>query len=192
MVHSERTQANPEIHALTHIQTVPPRARAHLRRASLGRMQHQANQCRPYDSLVAGIIRRMPYLRARPNLRNIGGAVRQPGISPGRQRRFPGHVCERFTELPAIVSALRTEVKCGPWGQRDVPMAHYKYPQLLQQVNTPAYDQLHHPGNITPDSGIYRCEVCGWEVVSERGNPFPPPNHHTHPGFQPIKWRLAA
>jgi hypothetical protein len=71
-------------------------------------------------------------------------------------------------------------------------MAHYKYPQLLQKVDGAAYDRLYHPGNITTYSGIYRCEVCGWEVVSERGKPFPPQNHHTHPSLQPIQWRLAV
>lgn len=71
-------------------------------------------------------------------------------------------------------------------------MASYKYQQYLAQNNHAAFDALHHPGNVTPDSGVYRCEVCGWEVVSERGKPFPPQNHHTHPMRQPIQWRLVV
>lgn len=72
-------------------------------------------------------------------------------------------------------------------------MAHYKYPQVLQKVDGGAYDQFHHPGNITPDSGIYRCEVCGWEIVSEKFKTFPPQSHHTHAiGLGPIQWRLIV
>jgi len=71
-------------------------------------------------------------------------------------------------------------------------MAHYKYPAFLEQRQDAAYDALYHPGNITPDSGIYRCQMCGWEVVSERNKSFPPQNHHTHPGREPIQWRLIV
>jgi hypothetical protein len=34
--------------------------------------------------------------------------------------------------------------------------------------------------------------MCGWEVVSERNKSFPPQNHHTHPGREPIQWRLIV
>lgn len=71
-------------------------------------------------------------------------------------------------------------------------MAQFKYGSFLVQSQSTAYDSLYHPGHITPDSGIYRCEVCGWEVVSEHGNPFPPQDHHTHPSRQPIQWRLVV
>lgn len=71
-------------------------------------------------------------------------------------------------------------------------MAQYKYGNFLVQSQSTAYDTLYHPGVATPDSGIYRCEVCGWEVVSERGKPFPPQNHHTHPMREPIQWRLVV
>lgn len=73
-------------------------------------------------------------------------------------------------------------------------MAQYKDPRYLARTDHSAFDALHHPGQITPDSGVYRCEVCGWEVVSEKGKPFPPQDHHTHPQnpYSPILWRLIV
>ena len=71
-------------------------------------------------------------------------------------------------------------------------MALYKNPNYLAQNQDAAFDVLHHPGNITPHSGIYRCEVCAWEVVSEFNKPFPPQTHHTHPMRQPIQWRMVV
>jgi hypothetical protein len=71
-------------------------------------------------------------------------------------------------------------------------MALYKYVQYLKQSQDGSFDAIHHPGNITQHSGVYRCEVCGWEVVSERNKPFPPQNHHTHPTMQPIQWKMVV
>lgn len=53
------------------------------------------------------------------------------------------------------------------------------------------FDEKHDPGEETPRSGIYRCEVCGVEATSEKGNPLPPPSHHKHEP-KAIKWRLVA
>jgi hypothetical protein len=72
-------------------------------------------------------------------------------------------------------------------------VAWYKYGHFLQQSTTNAYDVEYQPGQITPHSGIYRCMGCGREDVSEKGNPFPPQNHHQHTlaqGF--IRWRLIV
>jgi len=72
-------------------------------------------------------------------------------------------------------------------------MAQYKYSQFLSQETSTAYDTLHVPGDNTPNSGIYRCEVCGREVCSNKDNPLPPQNHHQHPaGSGAIKWRLIV
>lgn len=71
-------------------------------------------------------------------------------------------------------------------------MAIYKYPRFLSQSNHQAFDQLHGPGVSVPYSGLYRCEVCGHEIVSTFGNTFPPQNHHQHSGRQPIQWRLTV
>jgi hypothetical protein len=69
----------------------------------------------------------------------------------------------------------------------------YKYGNYLQQNNHSAFDSVHTPGTGTPDSGIYRCEACGDEVASNKGNPLPPQNHHQHsPGLGAIRWRLIV
>lgn len=72
-------------------------------------------------------------------------------------------------------------------------MAQYKYEKYLNQSNNTAYDSLHKPGENCPNSGIYRCESCGDEIASNKGNPFPPQNHHQHPpGKGGIQWRLIV
>lgn len=72
-------------------------------------------------------------------------------------------------------------------------MALYKYGNRLTQTNDTAFDQLYPPGAVCPHSGIYRCEACGDEIASNRGNPFPPQNHHQHtPGAGAIQWRLLV
>jgi hypothetical protein len=72
-------------------------------------------------------------------------------------------------------------------------MAQYKYAYYLNQSDNQAYDALYSPGTICPDSGIYRCEACGDEIASNKGNPFPPQNHHQHAlGAGAIRWRLIV
>ncbi|MBB2981761.1 hypothetical protein [Paraburkholderia tropica] len=72
-------------------------------------------------------------------------------------------------------------------------MAYYKYGNYLQQEQGAEFDVLHSPGNLTPHSGIYRCEVCGGSAVSTLGNPLPPQDHHNHAaGAGPIRWRLVT
>jgi hypothetical protein len=71
-------------------------------------------------------------------------------------------------------------------------VAVYKYSQLLSQNDNIAFDKLHSPGEYTPYSGIYRCDVCGKSDVSTQGHPLPPQNHHQHPQHQAIRWRLAV
>ena len=72
-------------------------------------------------------------------------------------------------------------------------MAQYKYPKYLNQNDHAAYDRLHEPGSICENSGIYRCESCGDEIASNKGNPFPPQNHKQHdPAKGAIRWRLVV
>jgi len=71
-------------------------------------------------------------------------------------------------------------------------MAQYKYGQYLTQVNDSAFDSLHKPGEATPHSGIYRCDGCGREIVSESWKIMPPQNHHQHSNNTPIQWRLIV
>lgn len=72
-------------------------------------------------------------------------------------------------------------------------MALYLYPQFVHQANPhDEFKKLYSPGTRTAWSGIYRCEVCGREVVHTYDKPLPPQNHHTHPQSQPIRWRLIV
>lgn len=72
-------------------------------------------------------------------------------------------------------------------------MALYKHAVFLTQSNDVAFDQIHLPGVATPVSGIYRCEGCGREIVSEHARPLPPQNHHQHtPAQGAIRWRLIV
>jgi len=71
--------------------------------------------------------------------------------------------------------------------------ALYKYPQILQQTDHAAFDEIHEPSVQTPYSGIYRCEGCGKCVVSVHPHPLPPQNHHQHTYQQgQIRWRLIV
>lgn len=55
-----------------------------------------------------------------------------------------------------------------------------------EAVWTTDYD----PGDTVPQSGIYKCQSCKREVTSNKGDPFPPPSHHSH-APKAVKWRLA-
>lgn len=72
-------------------------------------------------------------------------------------------------------------------------MAHYKYPQFLQQEDGAEYDTLHSPSQPAPLSGVYRCTGCGKSITAIRDRQLPPQNHHQHaPGQGPIQWRLVV
>lgn len=71
-------------------------------------------------------------------------------------------------------------------------MAYYKDATHLQQNNDANFDLHRHPGTQTPYSGIYRCVVCGHEVVSTHQHPLPPQNHHQHANRQQITWQLLV
>jgi hypothetical protein len=76
-------------------------------------------------------------------------------------------------------------------------MAYYKYTNDLHQDKGDAYDVVHKPGETTPHSGIYRCNSCGVEIVSESGKTFPPTRacslHHPS-GHAPgeVRWKLLV
>jgi hypothetical protein len=81
------------------------------------------------------------------------------------------------------------------WSQvgRLARMALYKYKHYLDDSDHKAFDLLCRPDDIAPDAGIYRCEVCGAEIVSERSRRLPPKTHHTHAEeLGPIQWRLIV
>lgn len=73
-------------------------------------------------------------------------------------------------------------------------MADYKNANYLSQNNHAAFDATHRAGSAAPYSGIYRCDVCGHEAVSTKGNTLPPQGgEHTHANYlTPIAWRLIV
>ena len=72
-------------------------------------------------------------------------------------------------------------------------MALYQYEQFIAKAKPhQEFNNLYHPGTRTTWSGIYRCEVCGKEVVHTFEKPLPPQNHHTHASLKPILWRLTV
>ncbi|WP_439842233.1 hypothetical protein [Aeromonas taiwanensis] len=72
-------------------------------------------------------------------------------------------------------------------------MAQYKYEKYLNKSDHSEYDKLYSPGDHCTNSGIYRCEACGDEIASNKGNPFPPQNHHQHSaGLGAIRWKLIV
>lgn len=75
-------------------------------------------------------------------------------------------------------------------------MALYKYAQDVASSNSDAFDKLYDPGITTPHSGIYKCNVCKYEVASIEGRPLPPPTDSNHGGWNctpgSVRWRLAV
>ncbi len=72
-------------------------------------------------------------------------------------------------------------------------MAQYKNIAYLTQSSDSAFDMLHKPGEATPHSGIFRCEGCGREIVSESLKTMPPQNHHQHSNPNvAIQWKLIV
>ena len=55
------------------------------------------------------------------------------------------------------------------------------------------WNVVHEPGEKVPNSGIYFCTGCDKEIASNKGDPFPPQNHHQHSsGKPPIRWKLLV
>lgn len=55
------------------------------------------------------------------------------------------------------------------------------------------WDTTYSPGHEVPLSGIYRCQGCGSEIASNKGDPFPPQNHHQHAWLGvDIAWQLIV
>ncbi len=53
------------------------------------------------------------------------------------------------------------------------------------------WTSTYSPGNEVPVSGIYRCIGCKKEITSNKGDPFPPQNHHQHTASQgAVEWKL--
>ncbi|MEP7125846.1 MAG: hypothetical protein ABJE95_33250 [Byssovorax sp.] len=72
-------------------------------------------------------------------------------------------------------------------------MALYKNVDFVAASTYAVFDGGHAPGVDAPSSGIYRCTVCGIEVVSTQGHPLPPLDHSNHsPKPSAGLWQLAV
>ncbi|MEY2559525.1 MAG: hypothetical protein QOE34_2950 [Verrucomicrobiota bacterium] len=72
-------------------------------------------------------------------------------------------------------------------------MALYKYSHYLTNSADPRFDPALEPGMTVPHCGIYKCQGCGCEIISNTGHPLPPQNHHQHALDQgAIAWRLIV
>jgi len=78
-------------------------------------------------------------------------------------------------------------------------MPNYKDGSVFNQLPSDGnFDTIHPPGQTAPFSGIYRCQSCGFEAVSTKGNALPPEyvcSVH-HPQWKgcsgAVSWRLVA
>lgn len=72
-------------------------------------------------------------------------------------------------------------------------MALYKNSSFVAVNSAAVFDDGHAPGVNAPRSGIYRCTVCGIEVVSTESHPLPPLDHSNHsPKPTSGLWQLAV
>ena len=72
-------------------------------------------------------------------------------------------------------------------------MAQYKYRDNVIQSSNAAFDTRHAPCTVASNPGIYRCVVCGEEIVRGKGRTLPPADHHPHAQGQPkIEWQLLV
>lgn len=70
-------------------------------------------------------------------------------------------------------------------------MAKYKYSDHVVQTDAGAFDQSYKPGQVVPNSGIYRCRTCGNEIAVSKGQAIPP-YHHEHIVLGAVSWSLLV
>lgn len=72
-------------------------------------------------------------------------------------------------------------------------MPNYKDKKFFICVQSTGFDVLHAPLSPVHASGIYRCVGCGFEVISNTGDPLPAADHHAHSPWQgSILWQLVV
>jgi hypothetical protein len=77
-------------------------------------------------------------------------------------------------------------------------MPNYKNGTYFQQNQSPLFDHTYPPGALTPTSGVYRCDACGFEAVSTKDHPLPPATDcRRHSSAWnctsgDVRWRLVA
>jgi hypothetical protein len=71
-------------------------------------------------------------------------------------------------------------------------MAKYKDLTNFSPSTDDQFDKLFNPGDRVWWSGIYRCVVCGHEVVHVNDKPLPLQNHQHKPEQGGIQWKLLV
>jgi len=72
-------------------------------------------------------------------------------------------------------------------------MAQYKYSHYLTNFPDSKFDPAQPPAATTLHTGIYKCQGCGTEVISQAGDPLPARSHHQHSLDQgEFAWRLIV
>lgn len=74
-------------------------------------------------------------------------------------------------------------------------MAYYADETVVKKTGKPDLEHwtaTHKPGEKVPLSGIYKCNGCDHEIAANKGDPFPPQNHHQHNPKSSIIWRLIV
>lgn len=71
-------------------------------------------------------------------------------------------------------------------------MAVYKHHDFLQQSSHQAFDTALAAGDISVYTGIFRCTVCGREVIARTGETLPDASHHVHAGGVDMRWQLVV
>jgi hypothetical protein len=77
--------------------------------------------------------------------------------------------------------------------RKGAAIAEYQDAKCVRSVVTDQFDELHHPGEPAPTSGIYRCIHCGHEALVGNDKTLPPRDHHSHRDkLWPVEWRLLV
>jgi hypothetical protein len=71
-------------------------------------------------------------------------------------------------------------------------MAIYRELTHLKSGYGIAFDTVHVPGDLAPQSGIYRCDVCGREIAIAEDHALPSGSHPKHRNYSNIRWRLLV
>jgi hypothetical protein len=72
-------------------------------------------------------------------------------------------------------------------------MVLYKYLTHFEPTSSEEFDKSYHPGERVNWSGIYRCTVCGREIMHSNDNLLPDEIHHPHsPDQGSSQWGLVV
>lgn len=72
-------------------------------------------------------------------------------------------------------------------------MAYYTDNSSFDKITNPSetWGKIFGPADTVPASGIYRCIGCKKEVTSNKGDKFPPQNHHQHSAAAgEVRWKM--